>query len=198
MRKNRFQAIWIVIAAALVLVLAFLTGCSATKQIGNAAVSIQQKSQAASVSLASAVATKEIGPKALPHIEAAKTAIDEINTEAIEIVEVVNSGAIKDADSPFWKFIKSIGFLATLITVAVLSVFYAPIIKPIIQWVGALIGWIPKPIKAQAKADAAFIAEQSPIDNTDLPRIQAIEANKTDPRYKAALDKQLTEKGIPT
>lgn len=188
----------IVVVILLIIALAVIAGCSATRAIGNTAVKVQQNARIASTSIAEAVSTGEVGPKAAPHLEVAAAAVNEIEADAVSIVEVINSGAVKDAESPFWTWVKRFWWLCFLIAAIVLSVIYAPVIRPVLLVIGAWLHIIPKPIRLQATTAAEFIADTSPADNTDVNRIREIELAKQDPRFKKALDEELTDKGIIT
>lgn len=180
----------------LLIVILFLAGCSSKEVIGKAAQQVNTAANSITTELTAAKATKEIGPKAMPHIEKAAESAGEISSLASKIVGELPG--IEDKESPFWKFLKSAGFLIFIVCAVVLSVFYAPVIKPVLLVIGAWLRIIPKPIQIDARADAAYIAEPTPVDNSDIDRIRAIELKKADPRYKVALDAELVAKGIPT
>jgi hypothetical protein len=176
---------WILFLAAMLWVFVSLTGCSATKQIGNAAREVQARAASASGHLESAVATGDVGKKAMPHVEAAKQDVDSIGASATEIAEVVASGAIKDSNPLWWIPFAIIG--------GVLLYFHAPI-RAGLSWLGARINIMSKSTKAQAAADAAWEADTTPVDNTDVPLVKAMAIREaTDPAYRVAKAKASKE-----
>lgn len=171
-----------------------LTGCSATKAIGNAAREVVALAHEASGELESAVATGEVGERAMPHVERAKQSVDGIAAKGEAIVEVVNSGAVKDADNWFVKLVKGIGWL----TVAAILAGICFLVWRFWPYIQLAVGWIPAVFSRKAKTAADFIADPAPVSDADLSSIRAIERAKSDPRFKAALDAELTARGVVT
>lgn len=189
---------WIGLAACLFAV-ACATGCSSVRQIGNAAREVQARAASASGHLESAVATGDVGDKAMPHVEAAKTDVDAIGASATEIAEVVASGAIKDTEGWLTRLLKSAGFIIALVAFIVASVLYAPVLRPILNHIGAWLNIIPKPIKVDAESDAELIAmNESGKVKATVKQVAAIQEKKRDPRYRKKLDEGLIARGVAT
>lgn len=183
----------------LCIVLAFFVGgCSAKQAISNAAAEVQTKAASATAHIDAATATGDVGPKAQPHLDDAKADIGEIHEAATEIVDALPG--VKDVESPFWRFIKSLGFIITLIGAVILSVLYAPVIRPVLLLIGSWLNLIPKAVKVDAQADAELIAaNESGKVKATVKQVAAIERKKAvDPRYRKALDKALNTEGVAT
>jgi hypothetical protein len=193
------------------LLLAMLAGCSAKEAIRDAANEVTTQAgvagdniRGAKDDLAKAKATGEVGPKAAPFLD---SAVKKLDIAAIAVQACKDAASIvtnrvdetEDKDGWLTRVLKSAAFIITLIAAVVLSVFYAPIIRPILLHIGAWLNLIPKPVRVDAEADAAYIASNSNPASSDVTAVRAIELKKaSDPRYRKALDKALNKEGVAT
>lgn len=173
-----------------------LAGCSAKQAIGNAAVVVRTDAVGIQTDIAAAKATGEVGPKAEPHLDAATAKAQNIETKAEAILDELPN--VKDVEHWFVGFLRTSLWLVIIGGIVFVCIYFAPVLRPIILTVGAFLNLIPSRIRVQAKADAAYIADPTNIDNTDEVRIRAIEQAKADPRYKKILKQELARKGVPT
>lgn len=157
-----------------------LTGCSAKAAIGKAAHEVSTRAASATGHIDAAIGTGEVGPKALPHLDDAKDDIAVIGEQAAVVTDALPG--VKDVNNWWW-----LSWAIVLAPVTFLVWRFWPVVQIGIAWVVALFGGTPKATKARAEADAAWEADPTPVDATDVPTIKAMAVSEaTDPAYRVA------------
>lgn len=172
-----------------------LGGCSAKQRIGTAATLAQAKAASATGHIDEAIGTGEVGPAALPHLDDAKADIGEIHEAAATITDALPG--VKDVEGWFSRLLTLLTWLIGGGAVVFVLFYFSPWFKPVINWTGAVLNLIPKPMRVDAQADASYIAEmKAKNEPPSEDAIRAIELKKLDARYKRVIDEELAAKGV--
>ncbi len=173
--------LWVVV----VLIAGFggISGCSAVREISDAAQEVEQQAQGVREDLAAATETGEVGPAAQEHLDAADEKAAVIQGKARKVIRVLPG--VKD-DEPYWVPVVKWGLIAGgLLGALGLCVYLnvGAVARPVFGLIGAL---VPNGTRAAAKFDAEAVVEGVVSPEHD----KAITTRRvTDPAYDAAFVK---------
>lgn len=189
-REGRLSARWTYtfIGATITLVLLslvlFLSGCeSATSEISSANTNITNHAQQATTDIKEAIATDDVGPLALPHLNSATGHLAQIQGYTITVSR--NLTKVKDI-TPWWATLLGNLTLLALVVAVFLGALYLGLFPVLRAGIALTFGWLkflPKTDTTSAKFDIEHLTA-NPQDSSARERIAA--RRSSDPTYDAA------------
>jgi hypothetical protein len=183
-RRWTYAAIGAAITLLLLSLVLFLGGCeSATSNISEANTSITNHAQAATSDIKEAIATNDVGPLALPHLNSATGHMAAIQGDTITVSR--NLTKVKDI-TPWWATLMGNIALIVLVIAVFLGSLYLGLFPVVRAAIAVTFGWLkflPKSDTTSAKFDIEYLTA-NPNDGPARERIAA--RRSSDPTYDAA------------
>jgi hypothetical protein len=148
--------VWVVVVLVAVLGGISGAGCSAVREISDAAQEVEQQAQGVREDLAAAAETGEVGPAAQEYLEAADEKVVAIQGKARKVIRAVPS--VRD-ETPYWAPLLKWGLgAAGVLGLFAMCVYLnvGAVARPVFGMLGAL---VPSGTKAAAKFDAEAVVE---------------------------------------
>lgn len=168
----------------LLVMVMLLIGCSAAQQISDTAQRVQSSAQRGDMALTEAVGTGEVGPAAMPHVEAAQGEFRAIKADAAGIVKLIPK--IEDK-TPEWMHLVKWGLIVAGIVAALAAAIYfniGAVARPFFALFGRGLAWlIPATTATAAKLDAEAVAANAATE--EQHRVITLR-RATDPAYDTA------------
>lgn len=161
-----------------------LVGCSATQEISDRAQAVHGKANTVVVELDAAKATGEVGPAAMPHVDAAQQAGREIGVEARSILSRVPD--LTDKQSPIVGIIRWTLIVAACVVALIAAIYFniGAVARPAFALFGRALSWlIPAQTATAAKLDAEAVASGTATE--EQHRVITVRRT-TEPGYDAA------------
>jgi hypothetical protein len=176
------------LGAAMLVTASFMGGCSAVRQISDAALAVQEQAMAASDDIDAAIESGDVGPKALPHLNSANDRLATIHETAGKVVNAIPY--IEDS-VPFWQTLIKWGLIAAAVLGVLALAIYSgvgAVARPAFAIFGGWVAWlIPKATSAAAKFDAEAVVE----GGVSLSHDRSITASRVgDAAYEFVFEKE--------
>lgn len=153
---NRPMALFVCGLLALTIIVV-LSGCgSGAAEINARAELVRTEAGFAKAELDEAIATGEVGPKALPLVESASARQDAIVEQAAGVQAAVSR--VEDRDGPILRILRYIVVIVAVLGVLFVLIRFGPIVGLVVSWIVAIVpkarAVIPTKVRDQVKLDA--------------------------------------------
>lgn len=180
------------LVVGLIVVLSLLPlGCSAVREISEAAFDVKDQAQGVRIDIAAAKDTGEVGPRAGEFLDAADAKAVAIQEQASKIV--LATTRVEDKTSPWVGVLWWLAVAASILGALGLCVYLGipAIAKPVLAIAGGWLTWlIPTPTATTAKldAEAAAAGKLTPEHDKTITVRRA-----SDPAYNSVFSRVLTK-----